>query len=75
MEVTKQHPSPVRILRLRDVEERVGLRRANIYRRAATGTFPKPIRLGPNASGWIESEIDAWLAERVAARDAQAGAV
>lgn len=62
------------ILRLPEVEKRTGLRRASIYRRAAAGTFPKPVRIGPNATGWIESEIDAFLAAAIAQRDAQAGA-
>ncbi|MBE2211190.1 MAG: AlpA family transcriptional regulator [Xanthomonadaceae bacterium] len=61
------------ILRLPDVEKRTGLRRATIYRRAGEGTFPKPVRLGPNSTGWLESEIDGFLAGLAAARDAQAG--
>lgn len=65
---------PLRALRLQEVERRTGLTRPTIYRRAKDGTFPKPIRLGGNSSGWIESEIEAWLADRVAQRDAQAGA-
>jgi prophage regulatory protein len=28
------------------------------------GEFPKRVRLGPNSVGWIESEIDDWLAKR-----------
>jgi prophage regulatory protein len=57
------------ILRLPEVEKRTGLRRASIYRRAAAGTFPKPIRMGPNSTGWLESEIDGFIAEAVAQRD------
>ena len=57
------------ILRLPEVEKRTGLRRASIYRRAAAGTFPKPVRLGPNSTGWLESEIDTFIAEAVAQRD------
>ena len=64
-----------RILRLPEVEERTGIRRATIYRRAKGGTFPQPVRLGPNSTGWLESEIDTFLAEAVAARDAHAGAL
>lgn len=64
---------PLRVLRLPEVERRTGLARPTIYRRAKEGTFPKPIRLGGNSSGWVESEISAWLSDRVAARDAQAG--
>lgn len=57
------------ILRLPEVEKRTGLRRASIYRRAAAGTFPKPVRLGPNSTGWLESEIDTFIANAVAQRD------
>ncbi|MGB9154195.1 MAG: AlpA family transcriptional regulator [Alphaproteobacteria bacterium] len=53
------------ILRLPDVMKRVGLKRAAIYLRVAQGNFPKQISLGGRAVGWLESEIDAWLAARV----------
>ena len=36
------------------------------------GKFPKPIKLGERATGFIEAEIDAWLAEKAAARTVQA---
>lgn len=59
----------LRALRLPEVERRTGLTRPTIYRRAKEGTFPKPVRLGGNSSAWIESEIDGWLAARIAERD------
>ena len=55
-----------RILRRPHVEEMTGLRRSTIYAAIAAGTFPKPIHLGARAVGWLEGEIDQWLAERVA---------
>ena len=30
--------------------------------------FPKPIELGDNSVGFIESELDEWLAQRAAKR-------
>lgn len=57
------------ILRRRDVEARTGLSRSTIYAKIAQGCFPKPIKLGERAVGFIASEIDAWLTQRVAARD------
>lgn len=59
------------ILRRREVEKRTGLCRSAIYNGIAQGTFPKPIRIGPRSSGWVASEISAWIAERVRERDAQ----
>ena len=60
-----QHNQPINILRLPDVIKRVGLKRAAIYLRLSQGNFPKQISLGARAVGWLESEIDAWLAARV----------
>ena len=34
--------------------------------------FPKPIRLGDNSMGYIEEEVDAFLAEQAAKRDSAA---
>lgn len=55
----------VRILRRKQVEARIGLSRSTIYDGVNAGTFPKPINLGPQSVGWIEAEIDAWLAEQI----------
>jgi len=56
------------ILRRKQVEARTGLARSTIYDQIRAGTFPAPISLGTRAVGWIESEIDTWLAERVKQR-------
>ncbi len=53
------------ILRLPLVKARTGLSRSTIYLRVAEGTFPKPVSLGARAVGWLEAEIDAWLAQRI----------
>ena len=58
-----------RILRLPEVANRTGLSGPTIYKRARKGTFPKPIKLGPNSTGWLESEIDGFLSNAVAERD------
>jgi prophage regulatory protein len=39
----------------------------------AAGKFPRPIRLGEATVGFVESEIDEWIAGRIRERD-QAGA-
>jgi len=54
------------ILRLPAVRLRTGLSRSTIYLRIAQGTFPAPVSLGARAVGWVESEIDAWIARRIA---------
>ena len=50
------------ILRRKQVEERTGLSRSTIYLRIQEGTFPRQIHLGLRAVGWLEHEIDGWLA-------------
>ena len=59
--------APTRVLRLPQVQARTGLSRSTIYMRVAQGSFPKPVRLGARAIGWIESEVDAWIREQIAA--------
>ena len=55
------------ILRLPAVKTRTGLSRSTIYLRLSQGTFPRPVSLGGRAVGWVEEEIQSWLAERIAA--------
>ena len=64
---TQGMDAPLRILRLPQVEARTGISRSSIYARVAKGTFPPPIQLGPRAVGWIESEVEAWIREQIAA--------
>lgn len=53
------------ILRLNDVKSRTGLSRSTIYARMAEGDFPPTISLGGRSVGWIETEINDWISERV----------
>ncbi len=60
------------ILRRKQVQIRTGLSRSTIYQYIKDGVFPKPVALGPRAVGWLESEVNEWIAERVKiARDTQ----
>ena len=54
-----------RLLRLPDVEALTGLKKTAIYAGIKAGTFPAPVSLGEKAVGWVESEIDAWIAARI----------
>ena len=59
-------------LRRKDVQLRTGLARSTIYLYIQQGAFPKPVTLGRRAVGWLESEVSAWITERVrVARDHQ----
>jgi prophage regulatory protein len=60
--------APIHILRLPEVMKRVGICRASIYQHIAAGSFPKQISLGARSVGWLEHEIDAWLAAKIQVR-------
>lgn len=53
--------SEERIIRLADVIDRVGIKRAMIYKLIALDKFPTQRKIG-RASGWKLSEINAWVA-------------
>lgn len=57
-----------RVLRLKEVLDKVGVSRATAYRLMKDAHFPVPITLGGNSVGWIEAEVDAWIEARMAAR-------
>lgn len=53
-----------KILRYAEVLRRTGLSRTTIWRKIRAGDFPAPIQLGPNSVGWLDEEIDTWVANR-----------
>lgn len=56
------------VLRLPQVKARTGLSRSSIYKFIAAGSFPRQLRLGPRAIGWVSTEIDDWIEHRAASR-------
>ncbi len=54
------------IRKLLEVKNTTGLSGSSIYRMASAGTFPKPIKIGVRSSGWVGSEVDQWLDDRIA---------
>ena len=67
-----QTREPTRLLSIRQVCNRVPYHRVYIHRLVARGAFPKPVKTGKRRNGWIEAEVEAWIAERIARRDADA---
>lgn len=68
---------PLTILRRKQAQERIGLGRSTLYDRLNPksprydATFPKPIRIGANARaiGFVEAEIEGWLALQLLRRE------
>lgn len=54
----------MRAITINELVNKVSLGRSTIYRLIDEGKFPKPFQLVPNRNAWIESDIDAWLAEK-----------
>ena len=54
-----------RLIRLPEVQHRVGLGRSTIYRWMAEGKFPKPVQLGGYAVAWAADEVEAWISDRL----------
>lgn len=61
-------PSPL-IYRERDLQAVTSLSRKAREDAIREGTFPKPIPLSTRARGWLVSEVEEWLEQRVALRD------
>ena len=63
---------PIRIVRFVQLgpEKGISFCRMHIGRLEKADQFPKRVKIGANSVGWIEQEIDDWLAAKAAARDA-----
>ncbi len=56
----------VNLIRLPEVQRRTGYSKAWIYKLISDGEFPKQVKIGPRSIAFIESEIDNWIAQRIA---------
>lgn len=59
----------MRLLRIRDVIARTGRTRSRIYDDISKGDFPQPVKIGGQAIAFVEAEVEAWIAAKIAARD------
>jgi prophage regulatory protein len=65
--------SGVKILRMKDVVQITGLSRSAIYQKVACNQFPKQIKLGVRATGWLLDEVICWLNNQIAISRAKQG--
>jgi len=61
-------PPRLEVLRLPDVCRVTGLCRSSIYQLEAEQRFPRRIKVGARSVGWIDQEVQEWLAIRARAR-------
>ena len=58
------------LLPLAEVMCRTTLGKTRIYQLVSEGSFPRPVRLGARRVAWHDGEVEAWIAERLAEREA-----
>jgi prophage regulatory protein len=68
--------NPRRLLSPDELKDLKGIRfsRQHLHRLIKAGRFPKPVKLGESTNGWVESEIDQYIEDLIAERDAAAKA-
>ena len=54
------------LIRLPEVERRIGLRKTAIYAMIKRNEFPRQIKIG-SVTVWSENQINAWIDERKSA--------
>lgn len=57
-----------RFISMKEVLSRVSWSKTHVYRLIKAGTFPTPVKLGPHKIAFLESEIEAWMNQRIKAR-------
>lgn len=55
-----------RLISIKQVTERVPFTKVHIYRLIGRGEFPNRVKIGKRRVCWRESEIDAWIAAKIA---------
>ncbi|GAB7535781.1 helix-turn-helix transcriptional regulator [Burkholderia sp. 3C] len=69
-EMPRRFGSVMRILRMKQLIECTNLSRATLYvLMSSDPTFPKKIKLTARSIGFLESEVDAWIAARAELRN------
>ena len=65
--MTEELKQVLKILRLKQLERKIGLKRSSIYEKSNPRSsrfdpsFPVMVQLGERAVGWYESDVDEWL--------------
>jgi prophage regulatory protein len=69
-----QQAQPRRILRMREICQKLGLCPSTVHDLVARGIFIKPFTLipGGRAVGWLEVDVDQWIFDRKEASSMEA---
>ncbi|HDF2327702.1 TPA: AlpA family transcriptional regulator [Morganella morganii] len=61
------------LIRLPEVIRRTGCSKPWLYKLIDAGQFPKQVKIGSRSIAFVESEVDAWVANKIA--ESRAGEV
>lgn len=64
-----QSTEPPALFTFHDLTRYTRLKRSQTYGLMRADKFPKPLKIG-KSSRWVRSQVDAWIAEQVAAQQA-----
>jgi len=59
----------MRLLSKRQLKEMVLYSPQHVARLEKAGKFPQRVQIGPNRVGWVETEVQDWLQERLDCRE------
>jgi len=63
----------LKLLSLDDLRTKgINFHRAHLHRLIKAKKFPRPVKVGENKNAWVETEIDSYIADKIATRDAEA---
>ena len=62
----------VKLLRVKEVAEMLGIGVSTVWHYVKIGKLPKPIKFGDRAPAWRLSELEEWLEERTRQREESA---
>lgn len=59
---------PLRLIRLPEVIHKCGFGKSTLWKIVKEGNFPKPVYSVRRLTSWVESEVDAWIEEKMRTR-------
>lgn len=62
----------IRLINIKDACNKVSLSRTAVNKLRNAGRFPRAVNLGDKRVAFVSAEIDEWIKQRIAARDASA---
>ena len=58
----------MKIIRMKEVKNMTGFCQDWIYKLERRGDFPKKVKMGERATGWVLSEVEDFIQEKIDAR-------